>query len=189
VLFDMRRMRQALEVVRQGREAAPHFAMLAAQEARIVLELKGGKAAEPLALAAMRMAPDDVYVLSVAAKVKLVRGDLAEARLLAARILQQNADDEEAISIYLLSDPKKYGLLRAHTRFPYWRREHGVLGRAAEIAMWIALAMVAIILVFASHVPGLVLALGYRGFWVAQYNDHRNEVKAHFAQPKLKAGF
>ncbi|HEV7693648.1 MAG TPA: tetratricopeptide repeat protein, partial [Hyphomonadaceae bacterium] len=86
---DMRDMRRALEVVRQGRRLAPDYHVLAAQEALILLELKGGKAAEPVALEAMRLAPDDEYVLDVAARVKLARGDLDEARALTTRILQR----------------------------------------------------------------------------------------------------
>jgi tetratricopeptide (TPR) repeat protein len=189
VLFDMRRLQEALDVVRKGRETAPYFAALAAQEAMIVLQRSGGKAAEPIVLEAMRMAPDDEYVLGVAARVKLARGDLGEARALTTRILQHNANNEEAISIYLLSDPGKYGLLRAHTRFPNWRREHGVLGRAVEIGLWTVLIVVSVVLIMVSHVPGIVLALAYRWFWMSQYNGHRKEVKAHFTQPQLKPGF
>ena len=189
VLFDMRDLRRALEVVRKGREVAPDFAVLAAQEALVTLELKGGKAAEPLALEAMGMAPDGEYVLDVAARVKLARGDLEEARELATRILQHNANDEEAISIYLLSDRRRYRLLRAHTRFPYWKREHGAMGWAVWLAAWIALFVVALILIVAAHVPGLAVGLAYRWFWVAQYKGHRAEVKRHFSQPELKPGF
>jgi tetratricopeptide (TPR) repeat protein len=189
VLFDMRDLRWALDVVRKGREVAPDFAVLAAQEALITLELRGGKAAEPLALEAMRMAPDDEYVLDVAARVKLARGDLDEARQLTTRILQHNANDEEAISIYLLSDRRRYTLLRAHTRFPYWKREHGVIGWTVWLVAWTLLILVALILIVGAHVPGLVVGLAYRWFWVAQYNGHRAEVKRHFSQPKLRPGF
>ena len=189
VLFDMRDMRRALEVVGQGRRLAPDYHVLAAQEALILLELKGGKAAEPVALEAMQLAPDDEYVLDVAARVKLARGDLDEARALTTRILQRNANDEQAISIYLLSDRTKYGLLRAHTRFPYWKREHGALGWAVWLVGWVALILLIVALAFTVHVPGVLVGLAYRWFWVAQYNGHRKEVKSHFARTELKPEF
>lgn len=151
--------------------------------------MKGGKAAEPAAKEALRLDMDDDYVLAIAARVALARGQLDAARDLLSPVLRHNANDEDAISLYLLSDPKRYGLLRSQFQFPCWRKENGVLGRLAWFGVWSLLLALALLLVVGANVSGIAVALGYRFFWQAQYAGHRREVKRHFAQPGLKGGY
>lgn len=186
---DLKDYKKALDVIAEGRTIAPWYGVLAAQQAAVVLQVKGGRAAEPIAREALKLAPDDVYVVTNAARVFLMHGHLDEARELLAGVLQCNANNETAISLYLLTDRQRYGFLRAAVQFPFWRKDHGAMGWLAWLSAWIAGLAVALVLVAGTHVPGLVLAFIYRGFWQWQYDRHRSEVKRHFAQPRLKPGF
>ncbi len=187
--YDRKDYRAALKAVEQGRTIAPGYAILAAQQALVLLQMKGGKAAEPAAKEALRLDMDDDYVLATLARVALARGQLDRARDLLSTVLRHNANDEDAISLYLLSDPGRYGLLRSQFQFPYWRKENGALGWLGWFGAWSLLLAVALLLVVGANVPGIAVALGYRFFWQAQYAGHRREVKRHFAQPELKGGY
>ena len=126
--YDRKDYRAALKMVEWGRAIAPGCAILAAQQALILLQMKGGKAAEPAAKQALQLDMDDDYVLAGVARVALARGQLDRARDLLSTVLRHNANDEDAISLYLLSDPGRYGLLRSQFQFPSWRKENGALG-------------------------------------------------------------
>ncbi len=186
---DLGQHRKALEAVAEGRKVAPWYGVLAAQEASILLQTKGPRAAEPVVREALRLAPDDTYVMTNAARVFLMAGKLEEARELAAHVLQRDANHESAVSIYLLTDPRRYRMLRRSVRFPYWSRDNRVAGALVWCLAWGAALLVFAFLVVVTHVPGIVVGLAYRGFWQLQYNAHRNEVKKHFAQTRLKTDF
>ncbi len=189
VLFDLKKYRDALEIIEKGREVAPWYGVLAAQKALVLLETRGSKAAEPFADEALRLSPDDRYVLATAGQVALLRGKLEKARDLLGVALQLNANDESALSQYLLTDPKRYGLLRAHVRFPYWRRDHGVFGWAVWLLAWGVLLAIIGVVAIAGRVPAFFVALAYQLFWRMQYSGHRKAVKAHFTQPKLNPSY
>ncbi|RYZ14053.1 MAG: tetratricopeptide repeat protein [Alphaproteobacteria bacterium] len=189
VLFDQKKYAQALKVIEKGREVAPWYAVLAAQKALVLLESKGAKAAEPFADEALRMSPDDRYVLAVAGQVALMRGKLEKAHDLLGAVLRRDANDESALSYYLLTDPKRYGLLRTHVRFRYWRRDHGVFGWAVWLLVWCVLLAFIGVVAIAGRIPAIVVAVAYQFFWRAQYANHRKAVKAHFVQPKLNPAY
>lgn len=189
IQFERKDYRGALKTIARGRRLAPDYAVLAAQQALNLLHLKGPKAAAPYADEALRLGTDDSYVLTEAARVALMRGQTAKARELLETVLQRDANDEDAISLYLLTDPKRYGLLRAHVQFPFWRKDHGVLGWVVWLLVWALLFAVIIVAAIGGRVPAFVVAVAYQLFWRAQYSGHRKRVRAHFAQPKLKPGF
>jgi tetratricopeptide (TPR) repeat protein len=186
---DLKDYRKALKVVAEGRANAPWYGVLAAQQATIVLQLKGSRAAEPIAREALGLAMEDSYVLTSVARIFLMRGQLEEARDLLVSVLHRNANHETAISLYLLTDRRRYRILRAGIQFPVWRKDHGAMGWAAWLSAWSLALMVAVLVVAGTHVPGIVVALAYRGFWQVQYNRHRGEVRKHFSQPALRAGY
>lgn len=186
---DLKNYRKALKVIAEGRAIAPWYGVLAAQKAAIVLQMKGSRAAEPIAREALRLTLDDSYVLTSVARVFLMRGQLDEARDLLTSVLQRNANHETAISLYLLTDRRRYRILRAGIQFPVWRKDHGAIGWITWLSAWGLGLLVAVLLVAGTHVPGIVVALVYRGFWQVQYSRHRSEVKKHFAQPALRAGY
>ncbi len=186
---DRKKFGKALKAVEEGRAAAPWYGVLAAQKALILLATKGGKAAEPLADEALRLSPDDGYVLNIAGHVALIRGKLDKARDLLGEVLRRDANDEGSLSLYLLTDPKRYRLLRAHLRFNYWRRDHGLFGWMIWLAAWLALLVVIGSVAILGRVPAVVVAIGYQLFWRAQYAGHRRAVKAHFAKPKLNPAY
>lgn len=189
VLFDLKKYGEALKIIEQGRAVAPWYAVLAAQKALVLLESKGAKAAEPFADEALRMSPDDRYVLAIAGQVALMRGKLEKAHDLLGAVLRRDANDESALSYYLLTDPKRYGLLRAHVRFRYWRRDNGLFGWMVWLLAWCALLAVIGVIAIAGRVPAFIAAFGYQMFWRWQYAGHRKAVKAHFAQPKLNPSY
>ncbi|MEP7210362.1 MAG: tetratricopeptide repeat protein [Alphaproteobacteria bacterium] len=187
--FDERKYRAALKIVREGRAVAPAYPVLIAQEALILLQTKGGKAAEPLADEALRLGMDSQYVTIIAARIAIMRNQLERARDLLDVVLRRDANNEAAISLYLLSDRRRYGMLRARAQFPNWRKEHGVLGwivwSLAVLALIVSVGVVTVV----THAPGIVVGLSYSLFWQWQYRSHRKAVKAHFAQPVLRPGF
>ena len=185
VHFDRKKYREALAVIEQGRKIAPWYAVLAAQKALVLLETEGAKAAEPFADEALRMSPDDRYVLAIAGQVALLRGKLEKARDLLGAVLRRDANDESALSFYLLTDPKRYHLLRANVRFRYWRRDNGVLGWLVWLFVWCVLLAIFGVVAIAGRVPAIAVAIAYQLFWRWQYANHRRAVKAHFVQPKL----
>ena len=163
--------------------------MLAAQKALILLHFKGPKAAEPFADEALRLRGDDAYVLINVARVMLMRGKLEKARDLLEEVLRRDANDEEAISLYLLSDPRRYRLLRLRVQLPYWRKANGVFGWVVWIGLIVLLVGLLLTAAIAGRVPAIVVAVAYQLFWRAQYASHRKQVKKHFAQAQLKAGY
>ncbi len=189
ILYDLKKYRDALKVIEKGREVAPWYGVLAAQKALVLLELKGSKAAEPFADEALRLSPDDRYVLATAGQVALLRGKLEKARDLLGAVLIRDANDESALSLYLLTDPNRYGLLRTHVRFRYWRRDNGAFGWTVWLLAWLVLIALIGVIAVAGRVPAFIAALAYQLFWRMQYSGHRKAVKAHFAQPKLDPSY
>lgn len=189
IQFEQKQYRAALATVEEGRRLAPWYAVLAAQKALILLYDKGSKAAEPFADEALRLRGDDSYVLINVARVMLMAGKLQKARDLLEEVLRRDANDEEAISLYLLSDPRRYRLLRLRVQMPFWRRANGVFGWIVWIALMVLLIALLLAAAFAGRVPAIVLAVGYQLFWRAQYAGHRRRVKRHFAQARLKADY
>lgn len=189
VHYDRKKRTEALKIIEKGRTIAPWHAVLAAQKALILLDTKGSKAAEPFADEALRMSPDDRYVLTIAGQVALMRGKLEKARDLLGAVLRRDANDESALSFYLLTDPGRYNLLRAHVRFRYWRSDNGLIGWAVWLFAWCALLLVFGIVAIAGRVPAMAVAIAYQLFWRSQYANHRRAVKAHFAHPKLDPAY
>jgi tetratricopeptide (TPR) repeat protein len=188
-LHGLNRRREALKIIAEGREIAPGYVVLAAQQARLVLETRGARAAEPLIEAALKLDLDSDYVLVNAGLILLARGRLQEARNLLGETLRHDASQEEAISLYLLTDPRKYRLLRAVLQFRYWQREKPVVGGVVWVGAWAAFLLATGLLVGATQMSAGVVGLAYGLFWRTQYGAHRREVRAHFVAPKLKPGF
>lgn len=187
--FERKRYGDALKTVLEGRRVAPWYGVLAAQQALILLHTKGPRAAEPFADEALRLSPDEDYVLTIVARVALMRGRLEKARDLLEVVLQRDANDEQAISLYLLTDPRRYRLLRAHVQFPFWRKDNGAIGWAVWLGVWLVLVFLLIAIAIGGRIPAFVVALGYRLFWNQQYAGHRKRVRQHFAQPVLRPGY
>lgn len=189
IQYQRKQYAKALKTVREGRRLGPWYGVLAAQEALILLQMKGPRAAAPMAEEALRLAGDDEYVLTSVARVALMRGELEKARDLLETVLRRDANDEEAISLFLLTERGRYGLLRAHVRFPYWRRDNGVFGWVVWLGVWALLFAVLIVVAAAGRVPAFAVAVAYQLFWRWQYSGHRKRVREHFAEAKLKPGF
>ena len=179
----------AIKTSDAGLQVAPASAILLAQKARAVFELEGAKTAEPFADEALRFAPTETFVLRNAARIAIARGNLERAKDLLTSVLRRNANDEEAVTLYLLTNPNRHGFVRAASQFNNWRREHGVWGAIAWVSSFAGLIIVALAVAAVCNVPGVLVGLGFRFFMRAQYADHRREVKAHFAQSALKASF
>jgi tetratricopeptide (TPR) repeat protein len=188
-LHGLNRRREAQKIVAEGREIAPGYAVLAAQQARLALETRGASAAEPLIEAALKLDLGSDYVLVNAGLILLACGRLEEARRLLGETLRHDAGQEEAISLYLLTDPRKYRLLRAMLQFRYWRREKPLVGGAVWVGAWAAFLLATGLLVGATQMSAGVVGIAYGLFWRLQYGAHRREVQAHFVAPKLKPGF
>ncbi len=189
VQFELKQYAEALKTVDEGRRIAPWYGVLAAQKALILLHHKGPKAAEPFADEALRLSPDETYVMTEAARIALMRGKLQKAHDLLEVVLRRDANDEDAISLFLLTEPDRYRLLRANAQFQFWRKGYGLAGWLAWLLVWLVLFAALIIVALAGRVPAFVVAVAYQLFWRAQYAGHRKRVRAHFAQPQLKPGF
>ncbi|MDP3492677.1 MAG: tetratricopeptide repeat protein [Hyphomonadaceae bacterium] len=187
--YDRKKSAKALKIIEQGRAIAPWYGVLAAQKALVLLETKGSKAAEPFADEALRISPDDRYVLTIAGQVALMRGKLEKARDLLGAVLSRDANDESVLSLYLLTDPKRYHLLRAHVRFRNWRMDNGLLGWGVWLLVWCALLLAFGVVAIAGRLPAMAVAIAYQLFWRWQYANHRRAVKAHFAHPKLDPAY
>ncbi len=189
VQFERKQYAEALRTVDEGRRIAPWYGVLAAQKALILLHHKAPKAAEPFADEALRLSPDESYVMTEAARVALMRGKLQKAHDLLEVVLRRDANDEDAISLFLLTEPNRYRLLRANAQFQFWRKGYGLVGWLAWLLVWAALFAVLIIVAVAGRVPAFAVAVAYQLFWRLQYAGHRKRVRAHFAQTKLRPGF
>ena len=189
VQFEQKQYARALKTVEEGRRIAPWYGVMAAQKALILLHLKGPKAAEPFADEALRLSPDETYVMTEAARIALMRGKLQKAHDLLEVVLRRDANDEDAISLFLLTEPDRYRLLRANAQFRYWRKDNGAFGWAVWLIVWALLFAVLILAALGGRVPAFLVALAYQLFWRFQYSGHRKRVRAHFAQTQLKPGF
>ena len=189
VEFEQKQYARALKTVEAGRRIAPWYGVLAAQKALILLHFKGPAAAEPFADEALRLSPDESYVMTEAARVALMRGKLQKSHDLLEVVLRRDANDQDAISLFLLTEPNRYRLLRANAQFQFWRKGYGVAGWLAWLLIWAVLFAALIIVALAGRVPAIVVAVAYQLFWRAQYAGHRKRVRAHFAQTQLKPGF
>ena len=189
VQFEQKHYARALKTVDEGRRIAPWYGVLAAQKALILLHLDGPKAAEPFADEALRLSPDETYVMTEAARVALMRCKLKKAHDLLEVVLRRDANDEDAISLFLLAEPDRYRLLRANAQFRFWRKDNGLFGWIVWLAVWLLLIAVLLLAALGGRVPAFIVAMAYQLFWRVQYSGHRKRVRAHFAQTQLKPGF
>ena len=179
----------ALKVCDEGLAVAPGSAVLHAQRAEVLLELRGPKAAAPECESALKLDPDLAYSLRTAARVALAQGDTARARELVSIVLRRNANDRDAVTLFLLAEPGRRLLLRWLYVFRYWRKEHRVLGPLAGLAALLAFLAVALALAFVTKIPGVFIAIGGRFLLQAQYNAHQKAVQSHFASFALSQHF
>jgi tetratricopeptide (TPR) repeat protein len=181
--------RSAAKVCREGLAQAPASTLLMAQLADNLLETEGAKAAAPWAEEALRLAPDNQYAQRVAARLALARNQLERSRDLLSAVLRRDPNNETAVSLYLLTDPNRYRILRAIFQFQVWRRTHGALGMAAGVLTVVAVIAVALALVALTKIPGIFFGVGLRLFLRSQNAAHRREVKAHFKSYALNAAY
>jgi tetratricopeptide (TPR) repeat protein len=181
--------RLAVGVCDEGLAVSPNAAILLAQRADNLLQFKGAKAAGPNIEAALNLAPDMPYILRVAARVALAANQRVRARELLSLVLRRNANDREAVGLYLLTEPRQHQLLRTLYVFKYWRIEHGAVGVLASAGLWSLVILVMLPVLLITNVPGLLIAVGVRLFLQSQYNAHSEQVRAHFAQFALSKAF
>jgi tetratricopeptide (TPR) repeat protein len=182
---DRKEFNKAIAVCDEGLAIGPASFLLLAQRAANRLEVSGPRAAEPDIEAALRLSPDSEYVLRVAARIAIAQNQLDRARDLLSVVLRRNANSKDAVSLFLMTDANRHRVLRGLYVFRYWRKEHGVLGWAAYIGLWILLILTALI----TNVVGFFLVLGVRVFLKTRYDAHAREVQAHFAKFALSGGF
>jgi tetratricopeptide (TPR) repeat protein len=187
-LSDHKDHKGAIAVCDEGLAAAPNAAYLFAQRADNILELRGGKAAEPDVAAALRLAPDSEYALRVAARTAVARNQLDRARDMLSLVLRRNASNREALSLYLMTEPR-HRILRTLYIFRYWRKEKGALGWAVYFGLWAVFIALMLPIALVTNVAGLFVGFGVRFFLKAQFDAHRKEVQAHFAKFALRGGF
>lgn len=182
--------KEAMAAATRSRDLAPDWSVAMAQQAIIMLEMKGGKAAQPFMDEAIEAGGlENDYVLLQAGTIALARGRLAEAGDLLGELLRRNPEDESALSLYLMTDRKRHGLMRSNFRRRYWRREHGSWGWLAWGCGWTLVIAAIIPLAILTNVPGFAVVLVYRGYERLRYSAHRKEVRAHFRQVALKSGY
>jgi tetratricopeptide (TPR) repeat protein len=186
---DRKEHQAAIAICDQGLAVAPASPVLLAQRADNLLELRGPKAALADIEAALRLSPDSEYVLRVAARIALAQNQLERTRDLLSIVLRRNANNRAAVSLFLMAEPGRHGILRGLYIFRYWRKAHGALGWAAYLGVWAAFIIVALLLALVTNVAGLFLGLGIRFFLKSQYDAHAREVQAHFAKFALSSGF
>ncbi len=179
----------ALAACEQGLAAAPGHAVLMAQRADALLELRGPAAASSSAGEALRLDPDSAFVKRLAARIALAGNQVERARDLLASVLRRDAQNQSALELYLLTEPRRHRFLRTLFIFRYWRIERGWLGTLVGLALVGALIILAIAVAFITSAPGVLFGLGFRWFMHLQYDAHRRAVKAHFAEVALNAGF
>lgn len=181
---------RAFKAATRSRELSPHWPVAMAQQAATILEIKGGAAAQPFiddALAAGGL--DDEYVLMQAGAVALARGRLEDARNFLGELLRRNAEHEDALSLFLLTDRRRHRLLRWNYRRRYWRRENSPWNWIAWGGGWVLLIAVLTPVVVISNVPGFALGLAWGVYQQIRYRAHRKEVKDHFRRTALRTGY
>jgi tetratricopeptide (TPR) repeat protein len=188
-LEDLEKWKLALAAATEARRLEPSNAQIVAQLAEITLAMKGPKAAEPIAREALRLNFECNTAQSAMAHVAIVGNDLATAREIAAAMLRRDANNKDAIFLYLLADRKKYSLLREKVRFQCWRRRRPVLGTLAVCAWVLMLLLTGAAIVAGARAPGIGMVLVYLAMLRFQYERHKRAVKMHFAQAALKRGF
>ena len=181
--------RAAIKTCEEGLAQAPYAAILMAQQAENLLETKGPVKAEPLAEDALKAAPESIYVLRIAAKIALARGQLEKARALLESVLQRNANDETAISLYLMADPSQHRVPRAFLIFRYWRTTHPFIGNLVHLSAFVLMILGVMALMYLTKLWGIALVIGARLFVLSRYRAHRNAVKAHFQSVALDKDF
>jgi tetratricopeptide (TPR) repeat protein len=186
---DQKQHKAAIKICDEGLAIAPASFVLLAQRAAARLELSGPKAADEDSEAALRLSPTSEYALRIAARIAIAQNRLDRARDLLSAVLRRNANSREAISLFLMTEPKRHRILRAMYIFRYWRRSHGGLGWAAYFGLWTLAIIGMLALVILTNVPGLLVGLGVRFFLNTRYQAHAKEVQAHFAQFALNSGF
>lgn len=185
-----KKFRAALKAVDQALELAPDSTVLQAQKAAVLLETKGARAVQPWIDEALEGGGlDNDYVLLQAGSVALARNRLDVARDFLGEALRHDANDETTLSLYLLTDRRRYHLVRMLHQAPYWRREFGLLSWIAWVVMVLLAAMLVVAVAITTHVPGIAIALVYRGVLQSRYDAHRKAVRDHFRQASLKAGY
>jgi tetratricopeptide (TPR) repeat protein len=180
----------AMEAATRARELAPHWATAMAQQAGVMMEMKGGKGAQPYiddAIEAGGLESD--YVLLQAGSIALARGRLETARDFLGELLSRNPEDRDVLSLYLLTDRKRHGLMRANFQRRYWRREHGALGWMAWGAGWLLVLAILAPIAAVTNVPGIAIGLAYAAYQNMRYSSHRKAVQEHFRQTALKQGY
>lgn len=188
VLNDLERWEESLGSALEARRLVPNDAKIVAHIAELTLVLKGPKAAIPVAREALAINPDNADAQASLCHALILSGDLKAARELAETTLAQNPGDEGAVQVYLLTDPKKFSLLRANVALNYWRRRNPKLARYTTRPWLMGIVM------FLAFIAG-VGTLGYLAVLVCvvllhfQHGKHQKGVKSHFALPGLKRGF
>jgi tetratricopeptide (TPR) repeat protein len=182
---DRKEFNQAIAVCDEGLAIAPGSFLLLAQRGANRLELSGPKAAEPDIAAALRLRPDSEYVLRVAARIAIAQNQLDRARDLLGVVLRRNANNKEAVSLFLMTEPHQHRILRGLYIFRYWRKEHRVLGWA----IWVGVCILLIAAALITNILGFLLVFGARIFLKSRHDAHAREVQAHFAKFALHGGF
>ncbi len=150
----------ALKICEQGLARTPGSALLTAQCAENQLELRGVAKAEPIVEDALRLGPDSIYVLRIAARIALAGGQLERAKSLLSTVLRRNANDETAISLFLLADTNKPWIVRQTFTFNYWRRARPVVGALVHGAAIFGLIVIMVALTFITRAAIFVVVIG-----------------------------
>lgn len=189
VLNDLQRWDEALGSAYKAQRFNPHDAKIAAQIAELTLVMKGARAGRLMAEAALHIDPENPEAQAALAHAAILDKDLKTAREAMASVLARDPNDESAVKVYLLTDPKKYALLREKVRFRYWCYRHRVLGKLAAMGWLLFFLVGGVAIARGLQAPGLLGMFGYLMLQRHQYETHRKAVKAHFAKPGLKRGF
>jgi len=179
----------AIATCKDGLAMAPDHAILMAQLADGLLETRGGAVAEPLAMEALRIAPDQPFVKRIAARVALARGRIEQARALLTSILRRDARNEAAVSLYLLTEPGRHLIVRGLFIFNYWRKERRWLGGLIYVGAVLAFILLAVAISAVTRGLGFLFGFAIRFFVKWQMDIHRKAVAAHFAQYALKSDY
>ena len=181
--------RTAIRVCEEGLAQSPNAAVLMAQAAENLMETRGVVAALAYSNEAVRLNPDSPTATRVAARIALARRDLPRAREITSGILRRNASDEDALSLFLLTDPNRHSYLRNSFIFRYWRKDHPWAGWTLTITGWTVFLAVLIALTFITRAAAVIVVVIIRLFNKSQYDAHRKEVREHFKQVSLGPRF